>query len=105
MFVYKLFDERDAFPFFIVCMPYIDSNNHKSIFNSALVAEFLRIARSSLLYKGFNEKAMQLVNRMKAQVAQSLRCRKSLSKIIRKHEKVFANFGKNCDEVPSELHI
>ena len=84
-------------------MPYIDSNNHESIFSSTLIAEFIRIACSSLLYKGFNEKAMQLINRMKAQGAQSHRCRKSLSKIIRKHEKVFANFGKNCDEIPSEL--
>ena len=31
---------------------------------------------------------------MKAQGAQSLRCRKALSKIIRKHEKAFANFEK-----------
>ena len=31
---------------------------------------------------------------MKAQGAQSLRCRKALSKIIQKHEKAFANFEK-----------
>ena len=67
MFVYKLFDKRDAFPFLIVCMPYVDSNIHKPIFYSALVDEFLRIARSFLLYKDFNEKAMELFNRMKSQ--------------------------------------
>ena len=37
---------------------------------------------------------MELLNRMKAQVTKSLRCRKALSKIIRRHEKAFANFGK-----------
>ena len=42
--VYKLFDKRDAFSFFIVCMPYIDSNFHKSIFYSALFGEFFRIS-------------------------------------------------------------
>ena len=42
---------------------------------------------------------------MKAQWAQSLRCRKELSKIIRRHEKAFANFGKTWDEILSELHI
>ena len=69
-------------------MPYIDSNIPKSIFYFALVGKFLRIARSSLLHKDFNEKAMeQLLNRMKAQGAQSLRCRKALSKTIRRHEK------------------
>ena len=106
VFVYKIFDKRDAFPFFIVRIPYIDSNIQKSIFSSALVGEFHRIARSSLLYKDFNEKAMELVNRMKAQGAQSLRCRKPLSKNIRKHEKAFLkNFGINCDEILCELHI
>ena len=60
VFVYKLFDVSDAFPFFIVRLTYIDSNTPKSIFYSALVDEFLRIACSSLLYKDFNEKAMEL---------------------------------------------
>ena len=55
------------FRFLIVCMLYIDINIRKSIFYSALVGEFLRIARSSLLFKDFPEKAMELPNRMKAQ--------------------------------------
>ena len=49
VFIYKLFDKRDTFPFFIVPMPYIDSNILKSIFYSALEGEFLRKGRSSLL--------------------------------------------------------
>ena len=57
MFVYKLFDKRGAFPFFTVHMAYTDSNIPKSVFYSALVGEFLRIARISLLYKEFNEKS------------------------------------------------
>ena len=72
---------------------------------SVLVGEFLRIARSSFIYKDFNKKDMELLNRMKAQGAQSLRRRKTLSKIIRRHEKAFINFGKNCNEILSELHI
>ena len=65
-------------------MPYNDSNISKSIFYSALVGEFLIITKthSSLLYKDFNEKAVELLNRMKAQGRQSLRCRKAQSKII-----------------------
>ena len=51
---YKLFDKQDAFPFF-VCMPYADSNIPKLIFYSVLIGEFLRIARSSLLYKDLHE--------------------------------------------------
>ena len=52
--------------FFIVRMLYIDSNIPKSIFCSALVGEFLRIVRNSLLYKDVNENVMELLNRMKA---------------------------------------
>ena len=65
-------------------MPYNDSNISKSIFYSALVGEFLIITKthSSLLYKDFNEKAVELLNRMKAQGRQSLRCRKARSKTI-----------------------
>ena len=48
-------------------MSYIDSNIPKSISYSTLVSEFLKIVRSSLLYKEYNEKAMELLNRMKAQ--------------------------------------
>ena len=70
-------------------MPYIDSNISKSI----------------CCEKDFNEKAMELVNRMKAQEAKSLRCRKALFKDIPRHEKAFANFGKNWDKIISEFHI
>ena len=105
VFFYKLFNKRDGFPFFIVCIPYIDSSIPKSIFYSALVGEFLRIVHSSPLYKVFNEKAIELLNRMRAQGVQSLRCRKALSKIIRRHEKAFKSFGRNCDEILSELNI
>ena len=90
VFINKIFDKRDAFLFFIVCMPYIDSNIPKSIFDSALVGEFLRIARSSLQIKDFHENSMELLSRMKARGSQSLRYRKALSKIIGRHEKAFA---------------
>ena len=70
VFVDKLFDNRDAVPFLIVRMPYIDSNIPKSIFHYALLGEFLRITRTSLLNNGFNEKAMKLLNGMKGQGAQ-----------------------------------
>ena len=86
-------------------MHYIGSNIPKSIFYFALVDEFLRIAHSSLICKDFNKKATELLNKMEAQGAQSLRCRKLLSKIIRRHKKAFANFGKKRNEIISEIHI
>ena len=91
VFVYKLFNKRDTFPFFMVLMSYIDSNIPKSMFYFALVGEFLRTARTSLLFKDLNEKVLELLNRMKVLGAQSLGCRKAIPKIIQRHEKAFTN--------------
>ena len=99
MFVLKVFSKCDGLPFIIARMPYIDNNIPKSIIYSALFHKFLRKPRSSLLYKDLNEKAMELLNRIKAPGAHSPRCRKALSKIIQRYGKVFVNFGKNYDKI------
>ena len=93
VFIYKHFDKRNTFSFFIVRMPYIDSNISKSIFYYGLVTEFLKIARTSLLYRDFHKNACETLNRMKAKGAQSLRCEKALSKVIPRREKAFAYLG------------
>ena len=93
VFIYKLFDKRNAFPFFIVRIPYIDSNISKLIFYYGLVTEFLRIARTSLLYRDFHKNTSETLNKMKVKGAQSLRCKKALSKVIRRREKAFAYLG------------
>ena len=52
VFTYKLFDKRDAFPFFIVRMPHLDSNIPSFIFYGTFLSETLRIA-SSGISRGF----------------------------------------------------
>ena len=99
IFVYKLFDKRDAFPFSIVRMPHIDSNIPESIFYSALVGEFLRIARSTLLLKDFLEKAKELCQRMRIQGGNIDRIKRSLKKIIYRHSSDFSRFR----ELPESL--
>ena len=99
MFVLKVFSKCDGLPFIITRMPYIDNNIPKPIIYSALFHKFLRKPRSSLLYKDLNEKAMELLNRIKAPGTHSPRCRKALSKIIQRYGKVFVNFGKNYDKI------
>ena len=42
--IYKFFQKRDTFLFFMVCMLYIGSNIPKSIFYSTIVGEFFRKA-------------------------------------------------------------
>lgn len=55
-------------------MPYINSNVPKLVFYSTLVGELLIIGRISLLYKDFDEKLKEMLNRIKAQEPQLLRC-------------------------------
>ena len=91
-FVYKLYDKRDAFPFSIVRMPYLSSNIPKTIFYSALVGEFLRIARATLLVSDFIPKGIDLVSRMLNQGGDRKSVERFLLKIIRRHPDSFSQF-------------
>jgi len=102
-FVYKLFDKRDAFPFSIVRMPHIESNIPGSIFYSALVGEFLRIARSTLLLEDFVEKASSLCERMLNQGAKAEKTKFCLRKIISRHSNDFSRFRVTADMLISRL--
>ena len=44
IFVYKLYDNRDTFPFSIVCLPNLSSNIPSNIFYGAVFSELLQIA-------------------------------------------------------------
>ena len=46
IFIYKLFDKRNNFPFFIVRMPDLNGNIPSHVFYGSVMSEFLRIARS-----------------------------------------------------------
>ena len=98
-FIYKLFDKRDSFPFFIVRMPYICSNIPSSIFYSALVGEFLRIARSTLLLHDFLPKTKDLLCRMMHQGANQYQVKKYLRRIISRHQDCFGKFRITTDEL------
>jgi len=92
IFVYKLFDKRDTFPFSIVKMPRLDSNIPESIFYSALVGEFIRIARSTLLSQDFIVKAKELCQRIRKQGANLGILARKLKNIISRHPEDFSHF-------------
>ena len=102
-FVYKLYDKRDAFPFSIVRMPYLSSNIPKKIFYSALVGEFLRIARATLQISDFEPKAIDLIKRMLNQGADQKCVERYLLKIIRRHPESFTHFKTNPLEMVQKL--
>ena len=103
-FVYKLYDKRDDFPFFIVRMPHMSSNIPQSIFYSALVGEFLRIGRSTLRFEDFLPKAKELLDRMIAQGAKSSVSNKMILKIMSKHPEDFIQFKMDHNEILKSLY-
>ena len=83
VFVFKLFDKRDNFPFFIVRTPYLSSNIPLSMFYDSIFSEFLRIARITLKLTDFVPKAFQLDTTMVTQG----RNKESTPRQIKKHSK------------------
>jgi len=67
----------------------MDSNIPESIIYSALVGEFLRIARST---EDFIGKARELWQRMLSQGANSYKVSRNLRKIICRHSEYFSRF-------------
>ena len=103
IFVYRLFDKRDDFPFSIVRMPYVSSNIPESIFYSAMVGEFLRIARSTLLFADFLPKTRELIHRLKNQGAVQHTSIRHLRKIIQRHPDDFSHFRIETEDMLSQI--
>ena len=92
MFVYKLFDKRDDFPFFIVRMPHLDSNIPSFVFYGSFKSEILRIAKNTLKYEDFVNSAVSFVGRMKNQGGSMSRLKGSIMKVFLDHPKAFKSF-------------
>ena len=92
VFVYKLFDKRDQFPFFIVRMPFLCSNIPSSIFYGATFSEFLRIGRCSLRMEDFISRARLLFRRMETQGGNRKLIKKQLTKAFSRYSEVFTKY-------------
>ena len=103
IFIYKLYDKRDAFPFHIVRMPHKSSNIPQSIFYSALVGEFLRIARSTLRLADFLPKAHDLTTRMQNQGANQQTSLRFIRKLMINHPEDFNQFSVSREELLQTL--
>ena len=92
IFVYKRSDKRDAFPFFIVRMPYLESNIPSFVFYGSFKSEILRIAKNTLRYDDFLVSVKSFVSRMKNQGGLSSRLKRSVSSVFLKHPEIFTSF-------------
>ena len=82
IFVYKLFDKRDAFLFFIVRMPNVSGNIPFHIFYGSIMSEILRIARSTLHYGDFIPRTTNLFERVINQGAAASNSSNKLMKVV-----------------------
>ena len=64
VFLFKLFDKRDAFSFEIIRMPFIDSNIPSNIFYGAIFSEILQIIRCTLKFEHLKPRLESLFRRM-----------------------------------------
>jgi len=103
IFVYKLYDKRDAFPFFIVRMPDLSGNIPSHIFYGAIMSEILRIARSTLQYSDFLPRISELFKRMSNQGALPSKLFKQIDKVILRHPGAFTSFNQTSDEIKTDI--
>ena len=103
VFVFKLFDKRDGFPFFIVRMPDLSGNIPDHVFYGAIMSEFLRIARCTLLYKDFLTSAIALFNRMVNQGGSKIKILNQISKGVNRHPIPFKKFCKNAKKIREDI--
>ena len=103
-FVYKLFDKRDNFPFFIVRMPDLRGNIPSHVFYGSVMSEFLRIARSTLLYKDFVPSAISLFKRMRNQGGSEAALLNQVKKALTRHSEAF-NFRKSASQIIADITI
>ena len=98
-FIYKLFDKRDQFPFFIVRMPHLLSNIPSSIFYGSILSEFLRIARCTLKLDDFIIRGKELFVRMVSQGGNTTLINKQIKKAAFRHPEAFITFECDANEI------
>lgn len=105
LFVYKLFDKRDDFPFFIVRMPDLSGNIPDHVFYGSVMSEFLRIARATLLYIDFLPKAREMFNRMVNQNGEKNILLIQLKKAINNYSEIFCRYHKSPRDILNDINV
>jgi hypothetical protein len=99
IFVYKLFDKRDEFPFSIIKMPDRSSNIPRFIFYGTIMSEFIRIARSTLLLNDFLPRASGLFSRMVSQGGDPRKVLGQIKKSFSRHTSIFEKYEKTSQQI------
>ena len=84
-------------------MPDLSGNIPEHVFYGSVMSEFLRIARSTLLYVDFLPVASNLLKRMVNQGGSKVKILQQISKAISRHPLCFSKFSKHAKDIIGEL--
>lgn len=103
VFVYKLYDKRDDFPFFIIRMPHLCSDIPSYIFYGTFISELLRISRCTLLFDDFVSKGKALYHRMVTQGGNKAKLIRQINKLIQNHTESFSKYDKTSQDLVEHI--
>ena len=103
IFVYKLFDKRDKFPFFIIRMPHFEINISSTLFYDSIFSEFLRMTRCTLKLEYFLSRVSDLYSRILSLGANQSCIIKQILKGFQRYPDILKKYGKNYNELLQEL--
>ena len=102
-FIYKLYDKRDEFPFFVVHMPDRRSNIPSYIFYGAIRSEIIRIARSTLLLDDLVPRMGVFLKRMLNQGADRQKIVHQCNSVIMNHSLSFDKFATRSELIIEKI--
>ena len=103
-FLSTLYDKRDAFPFHIVRMPDNNGNIPTNIFYGSILSEFLRTARSTLLFEEFFIRIKLLITRMINQGGDKKKILGQFNKAIRRHPEPFKKYSISPQDIINKFN-
>lgn len=91
-----VYDKRDAFPFFIVRMPYRDSNIPTRMFYEAVRSEILCIVRTKSSKEMFQKLITILLTRIYRQGCENIQLKIRMDRLFGKRFEIFTTFRSNA---------
>ena len=102
-FVYKLYDKRDEFPFFVVRMPDRSSNIPSYIFYGTIMSDIIRLEGTTLLLDDLVPRIGTLIIRMLNQGADRWKILHQCKKAIRNHSQIFDKFATRSEIIIEKI--
>ena len=103
LFIYKLYDKPDDFPFHIIRMPDKNGNIPLHVFYGSIMSVFLRIARATLLFSDFLPRAKAIFERMIKQGGEKSRVLAQIQRAMHRHPKPFIKFALTSQQIITSI--